>query len=410
MKQKVNKLFYGWIIVGACCVVMATTMGIIYNTNSLFIKPISEDLNFSRQAVSALISFLNLGLMLASFFAGKIFTKDNIITIMKVAIVVMIITYFCNSFISNIYVFYLTHIINGAMESLVTTIPITFLIHNWFKDNVGYALGLASMGSGFGGAIFNFLAGQFLSRFGWRMTYQILSAFILLLAIPCIFFVLKLRPADLGLQPYTNDKLKEKKQDEVTGYAMKEIRKMPLFWIFCMIAICLGISMNGIYTSVSSHLQDSGYSLVFSANFLSICMFSVAISKVILGKIFDRFGVRIAFCFACLCLFIATVCLLLCRWMIALIVMALLMGFGVIFGAVVFPLSLPLIFGNKEYAKLIGPFSSLISLGGMIGPILAGKIYDMLGSYNLAYQISLGILTVVMIISWRILPNQKNQF
>ncbi|MBR3128117.1 MAG: hypothetical protein IKF35_07680, partial [Solobacterium sp.] len=68
-----KKIFYGWIIVAAGCVIMAATMGILSNCNSLFIKPISEDLGLSRQAVSAIISLLNFGSMAASFFAGKIF-------------------------------------------------------------------------------------------------------------------------------------------------------------------------------------------------------------------------------------------------------------------------------------------------------------------------------------------------
>ena len=54
MKDK--KIHYGWIIVIACNILLAATIGIISNSSSLFIKPISDDLGVSRRAVSSTIS------------------------------------------------------------------------------------------------------------------------------------------------------------------------------------------------------------------------------------------------------------------------------------------------------------------------------------------------------------------
>ena len=327
MKQ--GKVFYGWIIVAAGCVIMAAAMGIVSNCNSLFIKPISEDLGLSRQSVSMMLSLMSFGSMAASFCAGRIFNETNIVKVMKIAITVMCAAYFLNSTAQNIYVLYATHLINGIAMCLVTTLPITFLINNWFHDKVGYALGLASMGSGFGGAIFNSLAGQLMTRLGWRGTYRVLFLFLVLTAVPCVFFLLKLKPSKMGLVPYTEHKEKEAVQtEEVTGYSFAEVRRMPVFWIICVMAVVIGTCMNGMYTSVSPHLQDSGYSLTFSANFMSFCMFVMAFCKILLGKIFDRAGVRLAFCWACLALVFSLAGLLLCRIVPALVLVVIGVGFG----------------------------------------------------------------------------------
>ena len=161
-----KKVFYGWIIVGTCCLVMATTMGIITNCNSLFIKPVAEELGISRQTISLMISLQSLGTMIASLFTGKIFNGRNTITVMRAAIIAMTAAYFLNTFAVSIWQLYVTYFINGIMLSLVTTLPISFLINNWFIDRTGYALGLASMGSGFGGAFFNSLAGRIMNGAG----------------------------------------------------------------------------------------------------------------------------------------------------------------------------------------------------------------------------------------------------
>ena len=417
MKEK--KLFYGWVVVAACCIVMATTMGIVSNCNSLFIKPICDDLGVSRQSVSTMLSLMSRGSMAASFFAGKIFNENNIVKIMRLAILLMVAAYFANSFASNIYLLYVTYLLNGIAMCLVTILPMTFLINNWFTDKVGLALGLASMGSGFGGAIFNALAGQLITNMGWRNTYRILAFVMAALAIPCIFLFLKLRPEEMGLVPYTDPKLRE--QDEKTeesrqvrpprtGYTYREARKMPVYWIIAVIAVLLGVCMNVMYSSISPHLQDKGYSLVFSANFMSIGMLAMAAGKIVLGRFFDRFGVRIAFCWACLTLALALLGLWMCRLTPMLVLVVLGIAFGCIFGAVVFPMSIPGIFGKKDYRAIMGPYSRMISLGGVFAPIFSGRMYDTFGSYDIAYMVCLAIMTAVIVVLWLKLPKKDQQF
>lgn len=96
MKDK--KIHYGWIIVIACNILLAATIGIISNSSSLFIKPISDDLGVSRRAVSSTISLLAVGGMITSLFAGRIFNDHNIIAIMKVSVVILTVSFFCKQF------------------------------------------------------------------------------------------------------------------------------------------------------------------------------------------------------------------------------------------------------------------------------------------------------------------------
>ena len=410
-----KKIFYGWIIVAACCLVMATTMGIVTNCNSLFIKPISEELGISRQTISMMISLQSFGSMAASLFAGRIFNGRNIIKIMKTAVVIMTVSYFLNSFAKNVYLLYGTYLINGVMMALVTTLPISFLINNWFADKIGYAFGLASMGSGIGGAVFNSLAGQIMNATGWRNTYRILAVCMLILAVPCIFFVLKLNPAEMGLKPYREHRKKEEgqikeTQQELKGYTFSEARKTPLFWILCVLAVVIGICLNSMYTTISPHLQDKGYSLVFSANVISACLLVMAAGKILIGRIFDAFGAKIGFLCACAALTTATIGMRFCTFLPALGLVIVGVGFGCIFGAVVFPLTIPLVFGKKEYRSIIGPYSALFSFGGIIGPVVAGKTYDLTGAYDLCYTIDIIIMIIIIAVILKVLPSKDKQF
>ncbi|MBR2845890.1 MAG: MFS transporter [Solobacterium sp.] len=406
-----KKIFYGWIIVGTCCLVMATTMGIITNCNSLFIRPVAEELGISRQTISLMISLQSLGTMIASLFTGRIFNGRNTITVMKTAVIVMTAAYFLNSFAGSIFLLYVTYFINGIMLALVTTLPISFLINNWFIDRTGYALGLASMGSGFGGAFFNTLAGHIMNGAGWRNTYRVLALFILVIAVPCVFLVLKLRPEELGEEPYREHQQKETDaKQELTGYTAAEAQKLPVLWILYALAVIIGICLNSMYTTVSPHLQDKGYSLVFSANVLSTCMLVMAGGKIMIGRIFDRYGAKAGFFCACAALTAATVGMRFCTFTPALALIVAGVGFGCIFGAVVYPLTVPLVFGKKDYRAIIGPASALFSLGGIIGPLFAGKVYDMTGSYDLCYTIDIIVMLAVIAVILKVLPSKDKQF
>lgn len=419
MKNK--KLHYGWVIVIACSLVMAAAMGIISNCASLFIKPISDDLGVSRRAVSSTISVLSIGAMITSLFVGRLFNDHNIVSIMRVAIIVMIICFFCNSLFTNIQAFYITAAINGICQVMLTTMPITFILNNWFKTDVGTALGLASMGSGIGGALFNALAGIWIEAYGWRVTYRILTAIILALAIPCVYFVIKRSPEDKGCTPYEKrDKNKntetekedidELHRDMTSGVTFEQARRTKFFRIFCGCAIGLGMCMNGMYYSISPRLQDLGYSISFSANFLAVGMFVMAAGQILLGKIFDKQGVRSAFTLANLCLLASQIGLLIAgKTPFGFILVFAGLLFGVVYGTVCIPLAIPLIFGKRDYKAIMGFLAAMVSFGGALGPIFAGAIYDSCGSYNPAYVIFSVIMAVIIVRTYAQLPDKAHQ-
>lgn len=412
MKNK--KLHYGWVIVVACSLVMAAAMGIISNCASLFIKPISDDLGVSRRAVSSTISVLSIGAMITSLFAGRLFNDRNIVSIMRIAIIVMTVCFFCNSLFTDIKAFYITAAVNGICQVMLTTLPITFILNNWFKTDVGTALGFASMGSGLGGAFFNAVAGKRIELYGWRMTYKILSVVIFVLAVPCIFFLIKRKPEEKGCTPYEkgdkNENTEEIPRSLNAGVTLEEAKKTKFFWILCACAIAVGISMNVMYSSISSRFQDLGYSISFSANFLSIGMFLMAAGKILLGKIFDNKGVKVAFTLANSCLLASQIGLLIAgKTPIGFILVFLGMLFGLVYGAVCFPLAIPHIFGKKDYRAIMGPIAAMVSFGGAIGPILAGAIYDRFGSYNIAYIICRVVMAVVILRTYEELPDKSHQ-
>jgi len=58
--------------------------------------------------------------------------------------------------------------------------------------------------------------------------------------------------------------------------------------------------------------------------------------------------------------------------------------------AVLFPLLLGEHFGLLAFGKILGLITIAATLGGAAGPVLTGHIYDVIGTYRLAFALHVG--------------------
>jgi nitrate/nitrite transporter NarK len=70
-------------------------------------------------------------------------------------------------------------------------------------------------------------------------------------------------------------------------------------------------------------------------------------------------------------------------------------AFGCSFGAVCYPIALPIIFGSRAYRGIIGILSAALSLGSIFSPIVTGYIFDHYGSYNPAFIFCIIVMVIV---------------
>ena len=45
-------MFYGWLVVIACFLVMGVSVGVVNNSNGVYVKPVCADMGFSRWAMA----------------------------------------------------------------------------------------------------------------------------------------------------------------------------------------------------------------------------------------------------------------------------------------------------------------------------------------------------------------------
>lgn len=409
MRDKIfgGRIFYGWYVVIAAGILLAVCWGITYNTASLFINPISNDFGISRKAINMTFSIRSVTQLTISFFSWILFTRLKLGNMMKVASITSVISLYLHSRVESLASLYLLTAILGASTVLLGMMPLSIVINNWFIKKNGTALGIAFMGSGIGGMIFNSLAGGWIVQYGWRTTYQILSLIVLVVAVPIVFLVIKINPKDLGLVAYGTEECdsnitKVHKEEELTGITLAEAKKTLSFWLLCLTIIMF--TMAGVTTinNTAPYLIDINYSSTFSANIVALSMGSLALGKMILGALFDKFGLRRSTLISSLAMIVSFICLLYADNYMALALLIVISGIGGSFLTVAYPVITQTLFGRKDYSGIYGFLNVAHSLGSIISPIVIGSLYDKYGSYNSSFILMM-ILASIATISYQIL-------
>ena len=388
---KRNKLHPAWMMVGAAFMIMAVAWGSVYNCAGIFVQPVSADLGFTRSEINATMTIRAICQLVISLLTGKIFKSSNIMKIMKVATVILILSFFSYSKANSLMTVYVLTVISSICISLMAILPLSIILSNWFETNRASAIGMAFMGSGVGGMILSALTGVWLESFGWRISYQILSLLMLVLVTPCVFFILKVHPREFGLQAYgaaepTPDPSVVPANE---GMMLSQAMRSGTFWVITTSSVFLVIAINGLMMNVAPHLANIGYSISFSANVVALTMGSLAFGKVALGKLFDRIGVKKAVLIACLATTIATFGMLFATSMFGLILTIVFVGIGCAYATVANTVLTIEFFGKKDYNSIFGVLTAIGALGSMISPIITGILFDQTGSYTNSYQISL---------------------
>lgn len=391
-----GKLSYGWINVMAGFLIMATAWGIIYNCASLFIDPISSDLNFTRSQINATMTIRSATQLIISLFAGKIFSKFKIKRLMIVASLTLFGSYFAMSLVSSLPLIYLLTLITSISVTLLCVLPLAIIITNWFQDKSGLPMGIAFMGSGIGGMIFNPLIGKWLVSYGWRTTYQILALVLLAVVLPCTLFAIRVRPRKIGPSASMTD-------GEI-GTSSKETPELSQafrtveFWVICLCSVAINMTANTLVGSPAPHFSNIGFPITFSANIISIFMGSLAVGKIILGKVFDLLSLKNAISFSAIVATLGIVGLVTAKTYITLPLFVIFGGIGTAYSTIANPLVAKKAFPQYDYGSIYGVLSAVGALGSVSSPILVGITFDLTQSYFLSFYINIILLVISLVV------------
>lgn len=407
--DKKPKVFYGYVIVLAGFCIQALSWGMLTTFGAFFSSFVAE-FGWLRVTISGAASLAGVMLGFVGIIAGRLGDRIGPRMVMVGCGVFLGSAYLLMSRINapwQLYLFY--GVIAGIGFSGMDVLPLS-TVARWFVKRRGMMTAILKIGSGVGMWVLPLVATRLIANYGWRDAYIYLGIAVLVVIVVAAQF-LRRDPAQKGLLPYGADEAGEADADnphrEEVGFSLREAMHTSQFRILsAMYAIALFCGAT-MLVHIAPHAVDLGFTTASAAGVLSTIGGVSIAGRAVIGSAADRIGTRRAVIICSIVLLVGLVWLQFASELWMLYLFAALYGFshGGFF-TVLSPLLADL-FGLRSHGAIFGGVFFSATIGGAVGPMLAGRIFDVTGGYQLAFLICGVASAAVLVLSLFLRPLQK---
>ncbi|MCL0071564.1 MFS transporter [Thermodesulfovibrionales bacterium] len=392
-----QQLFYGYVVVGAAFFILLVAFGTLYSF-SLFLRPMVAEFGWTRAMISGAYSLCMLLSGLLAVVMGSLTDRFGPRIVVAVCGLFLGIGYLLMSQINAIWQLYLFYgvIAIGMSGSFV---PVLSTVARWFVKKRGMMAGIVVSGIGIGTVIMPLIVSRLAFAYGWRISYIFMGTMALVFVVLAAQF-LRRDPAQMGQLPHGESEMKVDVLNLGAGeFSLREAILTREFWLLCAMLLCFGFYLQVIIVHIVPHAIDLKISAANAASILAIIGGISIAGRITMGGVADGIGNKPALI---ICLIIISVTLF---WLMAAIELWMLYLFAVTFGfaygglaALILPIVAEL-FGLSSLGKIMGAFIFSIAIGEAIGPVLAGSIFDVVGSYQIAFLVCAiaGVISIALI-------------
>ncbi len=402
-EDKKPKFFYGYIIVLAGLIIQLIAWG-TYSTFGVFFTPLLDEFGWTRATLSGVNSLAYILMGFTGVIVGRLGDRFGPRMTMVGCGLFFGLGYLLTSQVNAIWQLYLSYsVLLGVGMSGVDILPLS-TVARWFVKKRGIMTGAIKVGAGLGMVIMPIVANQLILAYDWRSSYIVLGiiSLALLVSVPLL---LRRDPSQKGLLPYGEGEASNNGLNVAhSRFSLREAVRTRSFWTIAAIYFLFVFCVQTVLVHIDPYAQGIGISATNAANILAIIGGASIIARIIMGTTGDRIGHKWGTTI-CLVIYVVSFSWLLFAgelWMLYLF--ALIYGFahGGFF-ALISPL-LAELFGLSSHGVIFGIVIFSGTIGGALGPLLAGRIFDVTGGYQLVFLICAVVSVVALILSLLLKP------
>jgi len=383
-----------WVVVWATFVCLAVIFGVSYSFAAFF-ENFAKEFAAQRADVSWIFGLCGLVYFVLGAGGGMLADRWGPRMVCMTGMVFIAMGLFLTSLAQSLTTVYLSYgLLVGLGIAFVYT-PSIACVQPWFNKRRGLASGIASAGVGAGTLILPVVVSYLLIEVNWREALQMMSAGVLLIGLTA-GFLLKRAP---NLSGNTSGQL--------PGLTLSATLKTPSFkWLY--MGTLLGAPVMFVpFAHISAAARDAGVPDAQAVGLVGLIGIGSLVGRFAIGWLADRMG-RIKTLMLMQGLMGLSYLVWAGAqdpWMFA----AFALWFGLSYGSIVslLPAICMDLFGGRAVSAIIGTLYTGAALGNLLGPVLAGQVFDMTQSYALVIWITLGISALATYSCWRILKYPK---
>jgi len=405
------KYFYGYNIVAAGFVIQGVCIGAMF-TYGVFFNEFQTEFGWSRTMISGASSlgFLMMGAF--GILAGRLNDKIGPRVIIMVSGTSLGLCYLFMSLLQAPWQLYLLYGLLAGIGFSTHDVITLSTVARWFVKRRGMITGIVKVGTGLGQLTVPLVATALIAGYGWRKSYLILGA-VVLVTLVAVAQILRRNPQEMGLLPDggTNGPDHAGNGSPEQGVTLRAAVLTRQFWTMCVAQFTLFFCLLTMIVHIVPHATDLGLPSAAAAGVLATIGGVSMLGRIVMGTANDRIGGKRSL----------IVCFIVLRcgriWLQVAEEAWMLFVFGAIYGfahggffTVVSP-TVAELFDTGSHGVLFGIILFCGTIGGAIGPLLAGRIFDLTGSYQILFLVLTGVTVIgfVLIIMLRPLQGMEEK-
>lgn len=400
LRAKFASLYFGWRMIAASCAIRVLGGGLHAYGLSVFFLPVTQELNLSRTAASLVFSLGRAQGALEGPVAGYYIDRYGPRPVIIFAVLLAGIGYVI---LSGVYSFTALMIVYMGVISLsyqAGFMDATMAIANtWFIRKRALAMSLTSGSISLGGTLVTPFLAYAVHAWGWRAAAIGAGIVFLISGLP-LALTIRRSPESIGLQPdgdlpaaspnQAHSATSTARSYEEQEFSLAQTLRTHQFWLLTFATTFRTVCSAGVLVHFVPILVWKGYSQTQAAFYLGVIAFFGMPTHLLIGWLGDRIDKQrlMAVCMALgsvaiYCLFRGTH-----EWQlwVAVTLFSLFEG--------LFPVTWATVgdfFGRNNFGKIRGSMSFLYTWGSVLGPVLAGAIYDRSQSYGSLFWVMFGL-------------------
>ena len=358
-----------WLVVLAClgCQIGMGAGGYVF---PVFLKPVVDDLGWSRTAYALANPVMSTSVALVGPLVGWVSDRRGPRGVLVAGSLLMSAALAAAGGMQTPAQFYAIALAVGIAVACLGDLPTGAAIAGRFRRRRGLALGMVYIGSNIGGALVPLVALALATGASWRTAFTGIGATLWIPLLPLALSV--------GRPPRP---VEDVAAEDGEDFSWRRAIGQRDFWLLFWALFAFYLYRLGLNTHLVAFLSDLGYSSLEAAGGFSLTLALGIAGKLLAGALADRLGARPAVIGNFTLIAIASLLLLIPTTRGAVPVFLVLHGFATAAEDVVVPLIVAQRFGSEHLGRIYGLLLLALVPGGALGPIVAGRVFDLTGSY-----------------------------
>jgi MFS family permease len=363
-----NEPRYAWVVVWSAFTSMAIIFGVAYSFAAFF-KSFAGEFAVQRADVSLVFGLCGLVYFVFGVAGGVLADRFGPRLVCSTGMVCIAGGLLATSFAQGMAVVYVTYGIGIGVGIALVYTPSMACVQPWFTQRRGLAAGVASAGIGAGTLVLPLLVAGAIAAWQWRDAMRALALGVLLVGLGATL-LLKRAPAARGA-----------KAGAAPGLSLREALRKPSFWWLYLATVTAAPTMFIPFAHASATARDLGIDEGRAVGLVGLIGIGSLVGRFAIGALADRLGRTRTLVLMQLSMGASYLLWWSAGGYAGLVLFTL--WFGLSYGGIVslLPAMCMDFFGARAVSGILGTLYSGAALGNLLGPVVAGAVFDRTGSY-----------------------------